>query len=169
MEPLTALTPDTELLTLRTGRPSAAEDGTDVRKKRVTVMTPTYNEEENVRELYQAVKDVFAGLPQYDYEHLFAAKAAVEGLTRSLAAGSGRTRYLVARPPRRSTDQTNTVTGRSRALAVEKVAAAIVCRLVFDELTRHSVLKNSTPSRGRGPVQSRLNRRVAVPHRGTTR
>jgi glycosyltransferase involved in cell wall biosynthesis len=47
---------------------SAAPDG---RKKRVTVMTPTYNEEENVRELYQAVKEVFAGLPQYDYEHLF--------------------------------------------------------------------------------------------------
>jgi polyisoprenyl-phosphate glycosyltransferase len=48
------------------------------RKKRITVMTPTYNEEDNVRELYQAVKNVFAGLPQYDYEHLFIDNASTD-------------------------------------------------------------------------------------------
>jgi glycosyltransferase involved in cell wall biosynthesis len=51
--------------------PAVAAGGDDGRKKRITVVTPTYNEEENVRELYEAVKDVFATLPQYEYEHLF--------------------------------------------------------------------------------------------------
>jgi glycosyltransferase involved in cell wall biosynthesis len=40
-------------------------------RKHITIMTPTYNEEENVRPLYEAVKQVFAKLPQYTYEHLF--------------------------------------------------------------------------------------------------
>ncbi|HEV8068196.1 MAG TPA: glycosyltransferase family 2 protein [Planctomycetaceae bacterium] len=39
--------------------------------KHITVLTPTYNEEENVRELYLGVKAQFASLPQYTYEHLF--------------------------------------------------------------------------------------------------
>lgn len=39
--------------------------------KLITVVTPCYNEEQNVRELYRQVKAVFAGLPQYRYEHLF--------------------------------------------------------------------------------------------------
>ena len=39
--------------------------------KLISVFTPCYNEEENVDELYQRVKAVFDGLPQYKYEHLF--------------------------------------------------------------------------------------------------
>jgi polyisoprenyl-phosphate glycosyltransferase len=39
--------------------------------KLITVLTPCYNEEENVGPLYEAVKAVFAELPQYRYEHLF--------------------------------------------------------------------------------------------------
>ena len=34
-------------------------------------MTPCYNEEQNVAEVYQRVKAVFKDLPQYQYEHLF--------------------------------------------------------------------------------------------------
>ncbi|MFI5245510.1 MAG: glycosyltransferase family 2 protein [Gemmatimonadales bacterium] len=37
----------------------------------ISVMTPCFNEEGNVREMYEAVKVVFAGLPQYRYEHIF--------------------------------------------------------------------------------------------------
>jgi len=37
----------------------------------ISVMTPCFNEEGNVREMYEAVKAVFAGLPQYRYEHIF--------------------------------------------------------------------------------------------------
>ena len=41
-------------------------------KKRLSVMIPCYNEEENVRAIYEAVRQQFAeNLPQYDYEILF--------------------------------------------------------------------------------------------------
>ena len=39
--------------------------------KRISIVTPCYNEEENVAELYRQVKAVFDGLPQYEYEHIF--------------------------------------------------------------------------------------------------
>ena len=39
--------------------------------KKITVMTPCYNEEGNVEELYLRVKEVFNQLPNYKYEHLF--------------------------------------------------------------------------------------------------
>lgn len=39
--------------------------------KHISIMTPCYNEEENVREVYRQVKDVFAGLSGYTYEHIF--------------------------------------------------------------------------------------------------
>ncbi|HVS37841.1 MAG TPA: glycosyltransferase family 2 protein, partial [Gemmataceae bacterium] len=42
------------------------------RKKRISVVTPCYNEEANVRAVYHAVKEVFAGLAdRYTYEHVF--------------------------------------------------------------------------------------------------
>ena len=37
----------------------------------ISVMTPCFNEEGNVREMYEAVKAIFATLPQYRYEHIF--------------------------------------------------------------------------------------------------
>jgi polyisoprenyl-phosphate glycosyltransferase len=37
----------------------------------ITVVTPCFNEEPNVREIYIAVKQEFARLPKYRYEHLF--------------------------------------------------------------------------------------------------
>lgn len=40
-------------------------------KKHISVMTPCYNEEKNVRNIYEAVKEQFAALPQYTYEHIF--------------------------------------------------------------------------------------------------
>jgi len=39
--------------------------------KRISVVTPCFNEEENVKELYEQVKAVFIDLPQYAYEHIF--------------------------------------------------------------------------------------------------
>ena len=42
------------------------------RKKTISVMVPTYNEEENVELMYQALKDMFKKeLPNYQYEILF--------------------------------------------------------------------------------------------------
>ena len=37
----------------------------------ISIVTPCYNEEENVEEVYRQVKAVFASLPEYDYEHIF--------------------------------------------------------------------------------------------------
>ena len=38
-------------------------------KKRISIMVPTYNEEENVELMYKALKDVFKkDLPNYQYE-----------------------------------------------------------------------------------------------------
>lgn len=47
-------------------------------RKLVTVVTPCYNEEGNVEQLYLAVKAVFAALPQYDYRHLFIDNASTD-------------------------------------------------------------------------------------------
>jgi len=55
----------------------------------ISVMTPCFNEEGNVREMYEAVKAVFAGLPQYRYEHIFidnASKDRTPVILRELAA-----------------------------------------------------------------------------------
>jgi glycosyltransferase involved in cell wall biosynthesis len=50
----------------------------------VTVVTPCYNEEGNVREMYEAIRAIFAGLPQYRYEHLFIDNASKDGTARIL-------------------------------------------------------------------------------------
>jgi glycosyltransferase involved in cell wall biosynthesis len=39
--------------------------------KRISIVTPCYNEEANVRELSERVRAVFANLPGYEYEHIF--------------------------------------------------------------------------------------------------
>ena len=39
-------------------------------RKKVSVVTPCYNEEENVEKLIKLVKEQFANMPQYDYEHI---------------------------------------------------------------------------------------------------
>lgn len=39
--------------------------------KLISVATACFNEEENVKELYEQVKAVFNDLPQYEYEHIF--------------------------------------------------------------------------------------------------
>ncbi len=39
--------------------------------KLISVVTPCFNEEENVEEIYQQVRAVFSRLDQYSYEHIF--------------------------------------------------------------------------------------------------
>lgn len=39
--------------------------------KRISIVTPCFNEEENIREIYEQIKAVFSDLPQYQYEHIF--------------------------------------------------------------------------------------------------
>ncbi|MDR0413962.1 MAG: glycosyltransferase family 2 protein [Prevotellaceae bacterium] len=47
-------------------------------KKLISVLTPCFNEEENVEILYSRVKAVFEQLPQYRYEHIFIDNASTD-------------------------------------------------------------------------------------------
>jgi len=47
-------------------------------QKLISIITPCFNEEENVREVYQQVKDVFAQIPAYRYEHIFIDNASTD-------------------------------------------------------------------------------------------
>jgi glycosyltransferase involved in cell wall biosynthesis len=47
-------------------------------KRLISILTPCYNEEENVEILYNKVKDVFKQLPQYNYEHIFIDNASTD-------------------------------------------------------------------------------------------
>lgn len=67
--------------------------------KRISIVTPCYNEEGNVRLLAQRVAQVFAALaPDYTYEHIFADNASEDGTLselRALAQQDTRTRVIV--------------------------------------------------------------------------
>lgn len=39
-------------------------------KKTISVVTPCYNEEDNILGICDAIREIFASLPQYDYEHI---------------------------------------------------------------------------------------------------
>jgi glycosyltransferase involved in cell wall biosynthesis len=56
--------------------------------KLISVVTPCYNEEGNVRPLYEAVRKIFQSLPQYEYEHIFidnASKDRTAAILREMA------------------------------------------------------------------------------------
>lgn len=46
--------------------------------KFISIVTPCFNEEENVADLYQQVKAIFNTLPQYKYEHIFIDNASTD-------------------------------------------------------------------------------------------
>jgi glycosyltransferase involved in cell wall biosynthesis len=46
--------------------------------KSISILTPCYNEEANVREVYQRVRDAIASLGNYRYEHLFIDNASTD-------------------------------------------------------------------------------------------
>jgi glycosyltransferase involved in cell wall biosynthesis len=66
--------------------------------KLITVLTPCFNEQENVEPLYEAVRAVFATLPSYRYEHLFIDNASTDrtvDILRSLAARDPNVKVIV--------------------------------------------------------------------------
>jgi glycosyltransferase involved in cell wall biosynthesis len=66
----------------------------DARKKRISLVTPCYNEGDNVADCYEAVKRVFEQhLSNYDYEHIFCDNASTDSTPQVL-------RGLAARDPR---------------------------------------------------------------------
>ncbi|MEI7529714.1 MAG: glycosyltransferase family 2 protein [Elusimicrobiota bacterium] len=57
--------------------------------KKISVVTPCFNEEQNVELLYGAIKEIFRKLGAYEYEHLFIDNASTDGtqpILRRLAA-----------------------------------------------------------------------------------
>jgi glycosyltransferase involved in cell wall biosynthesis len=46
--------------------------------KKISIVTPCYNEEDNVRELYEEIKKVMAGF-DYEYEHIYIDNASTDG------------------------------------------------------------------------------------------
>jgi glycosyltransferase involved in cell wall biosynthesis len=64
----------------------------------ISMFTPCFNEEENVRELYEQVEQVFAGLPNYDYEHIFIDNASTDrtvAILKEIAAQDKRVKIIV--------------------------------------------------------------------------
>jgi glycosyltransferase involved in cell wall biosynthesis len=64
----------------------------------VSIVTPCYNDEGNVREMYEAIKAIFASLPEYRYEHLFidnASKDLTPRLLRELAAADPNVKVIL--------------------------------------------------------------------------
>jgi glycosyltransferase involved in cell wall biosynthesis len=53
-------------------------------KKLISVVTPCYNEEDNVNEVYQRVKKIFTDLPNYAYEHIFIDNASTDTTVEKL-------------------------------------------------------------------------------------
>ncbi|HUZ46960.1 MAG TPA: glycosyltransferase family 2 protein [Terriglobia bacterium] len=66
--------------------------------KSISVITPCYNEEANVRELYERVRAVMCQLGRYRYEHIFIDNASEDGTVRvlkSIAARDSNVKILV--------------------------------------------------------------------------
>ena len=66
--------------------------------KLISVVTPCYNEEDQVRALYEATKAVFESLPAYRYEHIFIDNASKDGTVsrlKELARGDPSVKIIV--------------------------------------------------------------------------
>ncbi len=67
-------------------------------RSRITVLTPCFNEAENVRTLYERVRAVFESLDRYTYEHLFIDNASSDQtvpILRAMAAQDRNVKVIV--------------------------------------------------------------------------
>lgn len=62
--------------------------------KKISIVTPCYNEEENVEDLSKAVIAEFEKLPGYDYEHIFIDNASTDGTARILRQMAARDKHV---------------------------------------------------------------------------
>jgi len=66
--------------------------------KKISIVTPCFNEESNVEALYSRVKEIFHKLGSYDYEHLFIDNASADGThgaLRKLATADSRVKVII--------------------------------------------------------------------------
>ena len=67
-------------------------------KKKISILTACYNEEENVADLIEAVGNIFGNLPQYTYEHVFIDNCSTERtvpILREIAAINKNVKVIV--------------------------------------------------------------------------
>ena len=67
-------------------------------KKLISVVTPCYNEEENIEELHTQIIDIMSGFPQYDFEHIYIDNASTDRtipILRQLAAKDKRVKVIL--------------------------------------------------------------------------
>jgi len=62
--------------------------------RRITVLTPCFNEADNVELLYERVRSVFESLPDYGYEHLFIDNASTDETVTILRRIAGQDRNV---------------------------------------------------------------------------
>jgi polyisoprenyl-phosphate glycosyltransferase len=66
--------------------------------KLISIVTPCFNEQDNVSVLYQQVKDIFDGLPTYNYEHIFIDNSSVDNtveVLKSIATSDQKLKIIV--------------------------------------------------------------------------
>lgn len=66
--------------------------------KRISVVTPCYNEEDNVKEVYQQVKAIFSEMTDVQYEHIFIDNASTDKtveILKSLASEDSNLKIIV--------------------------------------------------------------------------
>jgi len=66
--------------------------------KLISIVSGCFNEEENVRELYERIKAIFADLPQYSFEHIFIDNASSDRtveILKNIAENDKRVKIIV--------------------------------------------------------------------------
>lgn len=66
--------------------------------KTISIVTPCYNEQDNVEELYRQVREVMAGVGKYPYEHIFIDNSSLDEtvpILRRLAAADPNVKIIV--------------------------------------------------------------------------
>lgn len=76
------------------------------------------------------ISSIYAKTAPAEFPHYVAAKAAIEGLMRSIITQAATSRSVLVRPPKLLTDQTNTPLGKKDALMPEQIAAKVVSVLL---------------------------------------
>ena len=78
----------------RPPEPDRGADRRTVMKPHISVLTPCYNEAENVDALYARIRAVFDALPEYTYEHVFIDNASTDETLERLKALAERDRNV---------------------------------------------------------------------------
>ena len=67
-------------------------------RKLISIVSPCYNEEDNIKELYQRVSDVLLNYSQYDFEFLFIDNASTDSTVqkmKEIAANDHRVKLII--------------------------------------------------------------------------